>query len=284
MNTSYKRILIVVTVVLLAVVGAAVTFAQDSTTADEASAAGTEQAAPFGGRHGGYAMRFGRDVLSQIVDRDAVNEALAAALGMTVEELEAAHADGQRLPEIAAAQGVTMEDLQAAMQAFWETAVNDALTAGTITQEQADMLLERGMPFAKGGAHGEMRGLMETIFDRDAMHATIAEALGMTVEELEAAHADGQRLPEIAAAQGVTMEEVQTAVEAARTAAIEAAVANGSITQEQADQLLSHPWQPGGHGRHGGGPREGFGGPRGEFGGNGANFQPSAPLTDNGNA
>ena len=287
MKKNYRTILTVVVVVLVAIVGAAVAFAQTAPT-DEAPATGAEQVLPFGGRHG-FGMRPERGLMQDIVDPEAMHTALANALGLTVDELEAARAAGQRLPEIADAQGVTMEDVQAAMQAAWETAVNDALAAGTITQEQADMLIARGGRFAMGpmDGHGD-KGLMETIFNRDAVQAVIADTLGMTVEELEAAHADGQRLPEIADAQGVTMEAIQTAVEAARTAAIEDALAAGTITQEQADSLLSHPWQPGGHGPHGGGrhggPRGGFSDPQGQFDGNGAGFQQINPQGADQNA
>lgn len=280
MKKSYTKILAVVVVVLVAIAGAAVTFAQDAPT-QEAPAAGMAQKAPFMGQRG-LGQRPERGMMENIIDREAMHATLADVLGLSVAELDAAHAEGKRLPEIAEAQGVALADVEAAMQAAWQTAVNDALTAGTITQEQADRLLERGGRLGMGAPKGGMRGdggLMETIFTPEAMHATIAQALGMTVDELEAAHVDGQRLPEIAEAQGVTMEAVQTAVEAARTTAIEQALAAGTITQEQADMLLSHPWQPGGHGSRG--PRGGgFGGPRG----NGAGFQPFAPEGDNGNA
>lgn len=279
MKSYWKKTMIFVVVVAVAIVGAAVAFAQDE--APTAVAPGLQEEAPFAGRRG-FGGRPDGGLMQQIVDREAMHAALADALGMTVAELEAARAEGKRLPEIAAEQGVALADVEAAMQVAWETAVNDALAAGTITQEQADKLLERGMRFGKGGGRGLLHGLMQQIFDREAMHATIAEALGMTVAELEAAHADGQRLPEIAEAQGVTLEAVKTAVEAARTAAIEDALAAGTITQEQADLLLSHEWQPGGCGHPGG--RGHRGGPRGHGNGNGAGFQQGAPQGVEGNA
>ena len=50
----------------------------------------------------------------------------------------------------------------------------------------------------------------------EAVHTAIADALGMPVEEFEAAKEDGQRLPEIAEAQGVDIETVKAAAEAAK--------------------------------------------------------------------
>jgi hypothetical protein len=113
----------------------------------------------------------------------------------------------------------------------------------------------------------ELRGLAKEIFSRDDAQAIIAEQLGLTVEELAAAKDEGTRIFDLAEAQGVDMETVITAVSDARTAAIEAAVADGTITQAQADILLSHDG-PGfggrGHGGRGGhGGQGGHGGPRG---------------------
>jgi len=82
----------------------------------------------------------------------------------------------------------------------------------------------------------------------------------MTVEEFEAAQEAGKRLPEIAEEQDVEVTAVAEAVKAAFEEAVAQAVADGAITQEQADQLLSRE----GNFRNGG-PRQGDrrGGPRG---------------------
>lgn len=58
----------------------------------------------------------------------------------------------------------------------------------------------------------------------------------------------------LAEALGITVEELQAAQEAARAAALEQAVADGLITQEQADQLSQFGAPP--HGRHFGVPSD----------------------------
>ena len=71
---------------------------------------------------------------------------------------------------------------------------------------------------------------------------TAADVLGLTPQELFSALHAGQTLEEIAEAQGVELEDLQEAVsstrEEARREAIEQALQNGEISQEEADWLL----------------------------------------------
>ena len=111
--------------------------------------------------------------------------------------------------------------------------------------------------FGRGNRHGL------GIFDREAMKEVVADALGITVEELEAAKEDGTRLSELAEELGVPIEDVEAAVEAARAEAVAQAVEDGTITQEQADQILSGEFcNKGNRGNRGNGPRgNGFNAP-----------------------
>jgi hypothetical protein len=89
--------------------------------------------------------------------------------------------------------------------------------------------------FGRGG-FGWPGGGQWTMFD------TAAEALGMTPEELFAELRTGKSLAEIAEAKGVDVQTVQDAMSAARgearKQAIQQAVEDGRMTQEQADQML----------------------------------------------
>ena len=75
-----------------------------------------------------------------------------------------------------------------------------------------------------------------------AVFDAAAEALGLTPEELFAELHAGKSLAEVAEAQGVDLEAVHEAMKAARVEAmkqaIEQAVEEGRLTQEQADWLL----------------------------------------------
>ena len=100
------------------------------------------------------------------------------------------------------------------------------------------------------------------------MFDTAAEALGLTPQEFFAeSHDAGKSLTEIAEEQGVDVQAVYDAMEAARgeamRAGIQQAVEDGSMSQEQADWLLEGLDQgffPGGRG-FGFGRGHGFGGP-----------------------
>ncbi|MBC8505831.1 MAG: hypothetical protein ISR58_00065 [Anaerolineales bacterium] len=103
-------------------------------------------------------------------------------------------------------------------------------------------------PFGRGGfgRHAEFgHGMMGWDGDgeygpmHETMQAAIAEALGLTVEELDAAWEEGKSPWDVAQEQGLTEEEFSTLIFDARTAGLEQAVANGDLTQEQADWMQS---------------------------------------------
>lgn len=109
-----------------------------------------------------------------------------------------------------------------------------------------------------GSASDQDYGPMHTY-----MQAELAEALGITVDELNAAHADGKTFWQIAEEKGFTVEQAQQLMLDARSVALDAMVADGTITQEQAD------WMQQRGGMMGGGRGRGYG-PGGCHGGSGA--------------
>lgn len=77
---------------------------------------------------------------------DAELEAAADVLGMATDEVTSALQDGKTLQDLADQAGVDIEDVRAAIQAVHETEMRvriaQAVEDGTITQENADWLLE----------------------------------------------------------------------------------------------------------------------------------------------
>ena len=126
-----------------------------------------------GGKHGQRGSKLGVDI-----DRHAI---MADALGITVEELAAARETGTKLDELAAANGTTVEAIKEAMLAATTDAINQAVASGEMTQAQADMVL----------AKIELQALARDIFSKEDAKAAAADAMGITVEELEAAHEAG---------------------------------------------------------------------------------------------
>jgi len=124
--------------------------------------------------------------------------------------------------------GITVEELQAARMKADEAALQTAIDSGKITQEQADLIQAR-------------QALMGYI-DRESLEA---KALGMNVEEVQAARDEGKFIPDLIEEQGLTQEEFQEALQTAYEQMINQAVAYGVITQAQADLLLIAEAQPG---------------------------------------
>ena len=175
---------------------------------------------------------------------------------------------------LAEALGITVEELQAAHEKAFASAIESALDEGTLTQEQADNLLS-GDRFGHRERHG-FRG-----FGGD-MNEHLAEALGISITELEAAQAKARDtvIAEAIEAGTITQEQadlmsareavsayIQDAMTKAYGEAVEQALADGVITQAQADLLLENGTMgfrgPGGSFGFGG---HGKGGGRGHFG------------------
>jgi hypothetical protein len=296
MNTSkFVKIggILIVLLALAALIGSSLTFAQDQPEPDEpvtvpeeegsSEETETEDATLGFGRFGNHGWRGQHHGL---IDREAARELLAEELGVTVEDLEAAHeavqeavlaADGRPNRDevrtlIAEELGVTMEELEAAQTAVQEATLAQLVEDGTITQEQLDEMLEMRA----------LHDLAKEIFGRDDAQAVIAEQLGLTVEELAAARDEGTRIYDLAEEQGIDMDTLMTAVSDARIAAFAQAVADGLLTQEQADLLQSqrgphmggsggHGGPGGGRGMHGGGHGGPHGGGMGPFNNGGSN-------------
>jgi polyhydroxyalkanoate synthesis regulator phasin len=164
----------------------------------------------------------------------------AEALGITEDELRDELRDGQTIAEVASAQGIDVQTVIDALVADATTRIDEAVADGDLTQEEADErtanLVERVTDLVNGelrgpGGHGFGRG-----FFLGANFDVAAEALGITEDELRDALRDGQTIAEVASAQGVDVQAVIDALVAEATTRIDEAVADGDLTQEEADE------------------------------------------------
>jgi polyhydroxyalkanoate synthesis regulator phasin len=139
-----------------------------------------------------------------------------------------------------------------------EAMIDRLVEDGVITQEQAEDV---------AAVRDVVQAHREEI--RAEKQQSIADALGITVEELEAAREEGTTLAELA---GDDLSEIVDLFTTQATERIEEGVANGRITQEQADERIdglaerieSRLEDGGGFGRRGDGHRGRHGhGPRG---------------------
>lgn len=141
--------------------------------------------------------------------------------------------------------GITVEELEAARQEAAAQRIEEAVEEGIITRDQANTMLA-----------------MQALKSYINKEAILADVLGLSVEELQAAKEDGT-LRDIL--ENITPADLQADTQAAFEAAIAQAVADNVITQEQADLVLSQI-EDGvnlfgrGGGRHHGGGHRGFNG------------------------
>jgi competence protein ComGC len=198
-----------------------------------------------GGRHGGPGGKMDGGQL-----REYMLAAEAEAFGLTSEELQALRDEGKSLTDLAIEQDLTVAEFEAKMDAAHQSALAQAVTDGVITQEQADAFAAREAAGRPAHADDADNPLYEY------MQAATAEAFGITVEELQALETDGKTLKDLAIEQNLTVADFQAKRDSARQAALDNAVADGVITQEQADAMKEHQEMGRGGmggGRHGGG-------------------------------
>ena len=148
-----KKIVVVLVVFAVALGAAGLVYAQ----------APTPQAPVYGSGYGygmmGAGMRGGRIGQSEFagtgdgVLHDAMIAAFANELGLSVEDLEARLDAGETVADVAFAQGLTFEEFRALMIDARAQAVAQAVADGTLTQEQADWMSQRGggRMFGDGG-------------------------------------------------------------------------------------------------------------------------------------
>jgi hypothetical protein len=116
-----------------------------------------------------------------------------------------------------------------------------AIMAGStvLAQDETPDKAEPKAPGWHGGGRGFGRGMM---MGGGVQLEAIAEALGMTADELSTQLWGGKTLADLAEEAGVELQDLQdaanTAQEAATRDAIEQAVQDGTLTREHADWLL----------------------------------------------
>jgi hypothetical protein len=151
---------------------------------------------------------------------------------------------------LAAALGITTDELSAAYEEASAAAITQAVEQGLITQAQADEMSASGRGFPLGGRGGGWLGENDIDFN-----ALLAEALGISTAELQAAQEEAAqaRMDQAVADGQITQEQAdlmqgqqtlyadQTFIDSMKSAfeaAVQDAVSRGVITQAQADLIL----------------------------------------------
>lgn len=112
--------------------------------------------------------------------------------------------------------------------------------------------------------HAVFAPRMGKLLDREGIKETLANTFGISVNELEEAFAVGETPLALAEQYDVSVEDLHAAMQEAHAEALAQAVADGTITQEQADEIQARRAAMEGEFR----PPRGFG--RGHLGGFGS--------------
>ncbi len=110
-------------------------------------------------------------------------------------------------------------------------------------------LLVVGAVFAQGDNPPFGRGMGDGAGTlHEYMEKAMADAVGLSVEDFEARHDAGETFYDIAISKGFAAEEIPALMQSARDAALDAAAADGVISQEQATWMKSRGFGHGGMG------------------------------------
>lgn len=155
------------------------------------------------------------------------------------------------LDKLAALLNIDRSTLDSAIKDAGKQTADEAVRNGDMTQKRADTLKERidqGKPgfFGGRGWCGMMGSRIHRGFaamawlNGETVVKAVAEKLGMTADDLKAELKSGKRLAEIAEDKNVSEQDLRAAVVDAVKPRLDEAVADGNLTQKQADQIVSN--------------------------------------------
>jgi AraC-like DNA-binding protein len=146
---------------------------------------------------------------------------------------------------------VSQAQLATATQDALKTTIQQAYKDGKITQAEETKLLDRASQlgshpcatlesaFGHHGGHAGWQGRGQLAGARQAIVSAVAAKLNLQPAALESDLASGQTLAQIAAAQHVSINDVNAAYLGAVQGQLKTAVSNGAITQQQSDRIYT---------------------------------------------
>lgn len=141
--------------------------------------------------------------------------------------------------------GISSDQLKTDVQGAASDTVNQMLKDGTITQQQADKLNQEiqngnypGLLGRFGGFGGCGKGDFGTSFQ--SIVQSVADTLKLTPQQIQDQLKSGKSLADIAGAQGVSRDDLKSAITTAVDQQVDKAVTDGKITQTRADQIKTN--------------------------------------------
>lgn len=175
------------------------------------------------------------------------SDEIAEVLGLTTDELKAALQGDKTLATIASEQNVDVDAVVNAIVEAKTVKLDEQLSEGKLTQEEYDSRVAdlseqaqkmvngewKGQPGGKGesGRQGGIKGIGSS--------EEVAEALGLTTDELKTEVQSGKTLAAIATERNIDVQTVIAAIVEAQTAKYNEQLSEGKLTQEQFDEKIA---------------------------------------------
>lgn len=189
-------------------------------------AAAAQERGQFGGR--------GDRPLRQVV------ETVASEIGISVRDLIQQVRGGSTVADVIAANGGDVAAVTAAAVAEATEQINQAVADGRITQERADVMLQNVEEWVTAAINGDLpRGGRFGDRERVILDA-ITEATGLAPQQIAQQVRDGATLAEVISANGGDVDAIIDLAVQTATDRINQAVANGRISQDEANELLTN--------------------------------------------
>ena len=170
-------------------------------------------------------------------------EILSDMTGVSVEDIRTARQDGDSLAAIAEANDVSTDDYVAAVVDAATTAIDDAVSSGKISDDRAAEIKEgltdkvTAMVTSEAGWHGRSRGWAVKLDGKPSPVVVLSELSGLSVEEIRESRVEGTSLADIGEANGVTKDAYVAELVSRATAAIDAMVEAGRLSEERATTM-----------------------------------------------
>jgi hypothetical protein len=170
---------------------------------------------------------------------------VAGEIGLEPRDILVQLRNGFTLADIITTNGGDVDQVIADSLVQLTDQINQAVADGKLAQERADNLLTNLEDVVTRGINGELfpnrldRGAVGRASERILIQAVADVTKLRTPQILQQLHS-GSTLADIITTNGATVDTVITNAVAAATEQVNAAVADGSLSQEQADQLIAN--------------------------------------------
>ena len=200
---------------------------------------------------------------------DFMFPAIAEAFGLEKDQVEAFEKVRDTMQDIK--DGLSVDEIQGKMTEAFKSAAGKALDNGAITQDQYDQMLQHmeqrgerdfdpvGGRAMRGGFGFDEFPLRKGGIFQEYMDSALAQALNLSIEELQSMKDDGLNMNDYAVEHGMTIDELQNMMKEIHANALNAAFDDGAITEDQYQMMLERlensdgrlPFGPGTQGSRG---------------------------------